>query len=294
VTDRSQDGCEYSDGAELKAITAIGIGGAFVALLLAVVMEGGNPAGLLNIPAFIIVVGGTGAATAASSTFEGVKAIPSLYKVAFKGLALDSRGAAKQMVALAEKARREGLLALERDVKEIEDEYTRKGIQLVVDGTDSELVRAILQSEIDGMAQRHHENANLFATGGGFAPTLGILGTVLSLVHVLENLSNPGQLGHSIAGAFLATLYGVGSANLIFLPVANKLKALSAEETLYRTMLLEAVLSIQAGDNPRMLAEKLETFIPPEARGEEADEARAAKAPKAPKAESAAAEEEAA
>src|SRR5256712_7746424 len=151
----------------MKAITAIGIGGAFMALLLAVIMEGGNPAGLLNIPAFIIVVGGTFAATAASSSFEQVKGIPALYKVAFSGLSLDSRGAAKQMVVLAEKARREGLLALERDVKEIEDEYTRKGIQLVVDGTDSELVRSILQSEIDGMMQRHHANAHLFATGDG-------------------------------------------------------------------------------------------------------------------------------
>jgi len=276
----------------LKAITAIGIGGAFVALLLAVVMEGGNPAGLLNIPAFIIVVGGTFCATAASSSFEQVARIPALYKVAFSGASLDSHGASKQMVALAEKARREGLLALERDVKEIEDEYTRKGIQLVVDGTDSELVRSILQSEIDGMMQRHQQNAHMFATGGGFAPTLGILGTVLSLVHVLENLSNPGELGHSIAGAFLATLYGVGSANLIFLPVSNKLKELSTEEALYRTMLLEAVLSIQAGDNPRMLAEKLETFIPPDARGEEAEAAKGAKAKAAPKAAPEPAEEE--
>src|SRR5207247_8787820 len=156
--------------------------------------------------------------------------IPGLYRVAFTGHTLDSHGAARQMVRLSEKARREGLLALERDIKEIDDEYTRKGLQLVVDGTDSELVRAILQSEIDGMQQRHHENANLFATGGGFAPTLGILGTVLSLVHVLENLSNPGQLGHSIAGAFLATPYGVGSANLTFLPLPSKRQEPSGEE----------------------------------------------------------------
>jgi chemotaxis protein MotA len=173
------------------------------------------------------------------------------------------------MVALAEKARRDGLLALEDDLDQVADAYTRKGIQLVVDGTDSDLVRAILQSEIDGMSTRHRKNAQLFVAAGGFGPTLGILGTVLSLVHVLENLSSPATLGHSIAGAFLATLYGVGSANLIFLPIGNKLKELSAEEVLYREMLLEAILSIQAGDNPRMLAEKLETFLPPTDRGEE-------------------------
>src|SRR6185295_8182998 len=108
---------------------------------------------------------------------------------------------------------------------------------------------------------------HLFATAGGFAPTLGIIGTVMSLVHVLENLSNPGSLGHSISGAFIATLFGVGSANLVFLPIANKLKELSGEEILYRELLLEAILSIQAGDNPRMLGEKLETFIAPTARG---------------------------
>jgi chemotaxis protein MotA len=182
------------------------------------------------------------------------------------------------MVKLAEKARREGLLALEGELDGVDDAYTRKGLQLVVDGTDSELVRTILESEIDGMAARHHENAHLFATAGGFAPTLGILGTVLSLVHVLENLADPSSLGHSIAGAFLATLYGVGSANLVFLPVSNKLKELSHEEVNYRNMLLDAVLAIQAGENPRMLGERLETFLPPTARGKAAEEAKPAAA----------------
>src|SRR5881398_1151827 len=262
-------------------------------LLLAVIMEGGQPMGLLNIPAFIIVVGGTGMATLASTNIEQLKRIPALYKTAIAGSSLEPGTAIRQMVALAERARRDGLLALEEDLAQLDDGFTRKGMQLVVDGTDSDLVRGILQSELDGMSQRHGANAHLFATAGGFAPTLGILGTVLSLVHVLENLSDPGSLGHSIAGAFLATLYGVGSANLIFLPVSNKLKALSTEEALYRTMLLEAVLSIQAGDNPRMLAEKLETFIAPHARGAEAEaKAKAAKAKEAAKPAAAPADEE--
>jgi chemotaxis protein MotA len=251
----------------VKANTAIGIVGAIVILMVAVVMEGGNPAGLFNIPAFLIVVGGTGMAVFASTSFDRFKQIPGLYKRSFGGSQLEPRQAITEMVALAEKARRDGLLALEDDLDDVEDAYTRKGIQLVVDGTDSDLVKAILSSEIDGMAARHRQNAQLFTGAGGYAPTLGILGTVLSLVHVLENLSNPASLGHSIAGAFLATLYGVGSANLIFLPVAAKLKELSTEELLYREMLLEAILSIQAGDNPRMLAEKLETYVPPDSRG---------------------------
>lgn len=262
----------------MKAITAIGIGGAIAAILLSVIMEGGNPAGLLNIPAFIIVVVGTAGATISSTNMEQAKRIPVLYKKAIGGSALEPREAVQQMVGFAERARREGLLALEKDLSKVEDDYTRKGLQLVIDGTDSELVRAILQSEIDGMAERHKANSHFFATAGGFAPTLGILGTVLSLVHVLQNLSSPATLGESISGAFLATLYGVGSANLIFLPVSNKLKELSAEEVLYRTMLLEAVLSIQAGDNPRMLGEKLETFIAPSARKDAAAPAKPAEA----------------
>ena len=172
------------------------------------------------------------------------------------------------MVKLAEKARKDGLLALENDLSELDDEYTKKGLQLVVDGADSDLVRGILQSEIDGMAERHANNARFWSTAGGFAPTLGILGTVMSLVHVLEHLDQPGLLGHAISGAFIATLYGVGSANLLFLPLSNKLKEISRFEVDYRTMQLEGILSIQAGDNPRLLAEKLETYISPDARRE--------------------------
>jgi len=266
----------------MKAITGIGIAFAFGILMVAVIMEGGSPASFINIPAFLIVVGGTMGALMASTSMHGVKLLPKLAITAIKGAEYEARGTVKQMVTLAEKARRDGLLALEDDLGEIEDEYTKKGIQLVVDGADSDLVRAVLQSEIDGMAQRHKHGSHLFAMAGGFAPTLGILGTVMSLVHVLENLANPASLGHSIAGAFLATLYGVGSANLVFLPIGNKLKELSAQEANYREMILEAVLSIQAGDNPRMLAEKLETFLAPEERKEE--EPKPGAAPAAPEA----------
>ena len=254
----------------MKANTAIGIGAGIGCLLVSVIMEGGNPASLIGIPAFLIVIGGTFGATFASTTLEQMKRVPTLYKKAFRGNDLDPHGSIQQMVRLAEKARRDGLLALEDDLEGIEDGFTRKGVQLVIDGTDSEVVKAILNSEIDGMEERHRANTHVFATAGGFAPTLGIIGTVLSLVHVLENLSNPSSLGHSIAGAFIATLYGVGSANLVFLPVANKLKALAAEELSFREMQLEAILAIQAGDNPRALADKLEAFLAPDQRGGEA------------------------
>jgi chemotaxis protein MotA len=250
----------------MKANTGIGIGIGLGCILLSVIMEGGNPAALIGIPPFLIVVGGTLGATFASVTLEQIKLIPALYKKAIGGNAFEPQKAIELMVGLAEKARREGLLALEGDLEGVDDDFTRKGIQLVVDGKDSEIVKQILHSEMDGMAQRHRQNAALFTTAGGFAPTLGIIGTVLSLVHVLENLSDPGGLGKSIASAFIATLYGVGSANIIYLPVGNKLKALAAEELNYREMQLEAILAIQAGDNPRTIGEKLETYIPPAAR----------------------------
>jgi chemotaxis protein MotA len=252
----------------MKQTTAAGIGGAFVMLLLGVILEGGNPAAFINIPAFVIVVGGTCCALLASSSMEDAMRVPKLAILAMTGgNSVDGPGAAKQMVGLAEKARREGLLALEAQLEEVDDQFTRKGVSLIVDGTDSVVVEGILRSEIDGMSARHSKNAKLFSTLGGFAPTLGILGTVLSLVHVLENLSNPGALGHSIAGAFIATLYGVGSANLIFLPIGNRLKGMSEVEVNYREMILEGVLALQAGDNPSMLAERLDTFLDPAERG---------------------------
>src|SRR4051812_28682533 len=228
-------------------------------------MEGGNPASFINIPAFLIVAGGTTGATLASTDMSVLKSCTKAIMRAVKGLELDFRGAAAQMVKLSEKARRQGLLALESDLEEVDEAFARKGLQLVVDGTESDLVVSILQSDMDAMQMRHARNSKFFQNAGGFAPTLGILGTVMSLVHVLENLSSPAGLGKSIAGAFLATLYGVGSANLIFLPIGNRLKDMSTQELSYREMLLEAILSIQAGDNPRMLAQKLETFGPPNA-----------------------------
>jgi chemotaxis protein MotA len=253
----------------VKQTTAAGIGGALVMLLLGVILEGGNPMAFINIPAFVIVVGGTCCALLASASMAEATSVPKLAILAMTGgTSVDRPAAAKQMVGLAERARREGLLALEAELEQVDDAFTRKGVSLIVDGTDSYVVEGILRSEIDGMAGRHGKNAKLFSTLGGFAPTLGILGTVLSLVHVLENLSNPGALGHSIAGAFIATLYGVGSANLVFLPIANRLKGLSETEVLYREMIVEGVLALQAGDNPSMLAERLDTYLEPGERGQ--------------------------
>jgi chemotaxis protein MotA len=250
----------------MKANTIIGIVVAFVGLAVAATMEGSQIPAFLNIPALLLIVAGTFGATFAGTTMEHFKKTPTLYKKAFSGEHHDLNLVVQQMVAFAERARREGLLALEDEIEQIDDSFTRKGLQLVVDGTDPELVREILENEIDGMAARHALGAQPFEKAGGFAPTIGIIGTVMGLVHVLQNLSSPDTLGPAISGAFIATLYGVASANLIFLPMANKLKLLSHEEQELRTLALEGILAVQAGDNPRVVADKLLAFIPPAER----------------------------
>jgi chemotaxis protein MotA len=255
----------------VKAATAIGIVAACVGILGAAMMEGTSPAAFMNMPAMILVFVGTFGATCAACGMEGMKKIPALYKIAFSGSDHHLATKVRELVSLAEKARRDGLLALESDLEQVEDEFTRKGLQLVVDGTDPDLVRDILEVEVDAMAARHKEGAEVFKTAGGFAPTMGISGTVMGLVHVLENLSAPDTLGPAISGAFIATLMGVGAANVVFLPVAGRLKGLSHAEIHERNLVLEGILSIQAGDNPRVVAEKLMSLVPPAERAAEDD-----------------------
>lgn len=250
----------------MKPATAIGIVAGLGALLLAGLMEGVSPTMLINIPAIVIVLVGTACATFASVGMEAMRNVPALYKLAFSPPDLDVRGRVELIVSLAEQARREGLLALDAKLDEIDDPFTRKGLQLVVDGTDPELVREILETEIDAMQARHEIGAVTFEKGGGYAPTLGILGAVMGLIHVLQNLADPAGLGPAISVAFVATLLGVGMANVVLLPVASRLRALSAAEVELRTLTLEGILAVQAGDNPRVVGDKLMSYVPPAQR----------------------------
>ena len=245
----------------MKPATAIGIAVAAGGILLSAMMGGTSPAAFFDLPALLIILCGTGGVTLASCGMPAMKRIPALYKLVFSPPEVDVNARVQELVGFAEQARREGLLALDAQTSQIDDEFTRKGLQLVVDGSDPELVREVLDAEIDGMIARHAEGAAPFEKAGGFAPTMGIIGTVMGLVHVLQNLSAPSTLGPSISCAFIATLLGVGSANVIYLPIANRLKALSTQEVELRTMTLEGILSVQAGDNPRVVAEKLGSFV---------------------------------
>jgi chemotaxis protein MotA len=261
----------------VKAATAIGIVIACVGILGAAFMEGTSPAAFFNIPAMILVFAGTFGATMAAVGMDSAKQIPALYKIAFAGSERQLAAKVNDLVALAEKARRDGLLALDEAVKEIKDPFTQKGVQLVVDGTDPDLVAAVLDAENEAMRKRHAAGRAPFMQAGGYAPTMGIVGTVFGLVNVMNNLNQPSTLGPLIAAAFLATLMGVGSANVVFLPMANRLKELSQAELHFREMTLEGILGIQAGDNPRVIAEKLMAYVPPALRPSE-EEQQAAKA----------------
>jgi chemotaxis protein MotA len=247
----------------MKFGTAIGIIISIVGIAAGATMEGTNVMVVLNVPAILIVLVGTLGATIAACGLPSHLKLPLLYKKAIMPDELDLIGRVDALVGYAEQARRDGLLALDEAVKGIDDPFMRKGIQLVVDGTDPDLVAAVLDAENDAMRRRHTAARAPFAQAGGFAPTMGIVGTVFGLVNVMNNLNQPSTLGPLIAAAFLATLIGVGSANVVFLPMANRLKELSEEELHFREMTLEGILAIQAGDNPRVVAEKLIAYVPP-------------------------------
>jgi chemotaxis protein MotA len=261
----------------VKFGTAVGIVISCVGIAMGATMEGTNVAVVLNVPAILIVLVGTFGASIAACGLEIHLKLPQLFKKAIMPDDLDLVGRVNEIVGYAEKARRDGLLALDEAVKEIKDPFTQKGVQLVVDGTDPDLVGAVLEAENDAMRQRHALGRAPFMQAGGYAPTMGIVGTVFGLVNVMNNLNQPSTLGPLIAAAFLATLMGVGSANIVFLPMANRLKELSQAEMHFREMTLEGILGIQAGDNPRVIAEKLMAYVPPAQRPSE-EEQQAAKA----------------
>lgn len=241
--------------------TIVGIVVGFAALIVGFVLEGGHIGSLFLLPPALIVFGGTFGAVFASFPLKEMKKFPTWFKIAFTDKSFGTAEAYETLVRFAEKARREGLLSLEQELETVEDRFTRQGMQLVIDGTDPDVTREILESNIMVMEKRHKVGIAVFEAAGGYGPTLGIIGTVMGLVHVLGNLSDPDSLSKSIAGAFIATLYGVASANLLWLPIATKLKQKDKAEVAAMEMVLDGILSIQAGENPSILKEKLKTHL---------------------------------
>lgn len=252
---------------DLSSILGILIG--FSGLLIGYTLEGGALRGLWGPSAFLIVFGGTIGATVLSFPMSDLKRIPQLLKDVFNDKKLDDTDMINILADLADKARRDGLLILEQEVEKIDNVLLKKGLGLVVDGIDGETIKDILSREIYLFEIKVKEGAEIFDAAGGFGPTMGIIGTVMGLISVLGNLSAPEELGKSIAVAFVATLYGVSSANLLWLPFGKKLKVKGKKEKMINDIIVEGLLSIQAGENPRVLREKLNSIMTQETKKKE-------------------------
>jgi chemotaxis protein MotA len=246
--------------------TLIGIGMAFGAIVVSMVMEGGNPASIILPPPILLVFLGTIGVAVAGGVMKDATGLIAGLKGALLGGPSTGDDTIATVVDMAERARREGLLALEEAAKNIDDPFLRKGIELAVDGTDPEEIRAIMSTEVGAKKTADKAMAQIFADMGAYAPTIGIIGTVLGLIHVLENLSEPEKLGHLISGAFVATLWGVLTANVMWLPMSKKLKRVSDQECQHMLLIVEGVLSVQAGSNPRVIEQKLLSYLPPAER----------------------------
>ncbi len=261
----------------MELATVIGLVVALGACVGSVLAEGGHLGALVNLPAALIVFGGTFGATMICFRLSDIMSLPIVLKQAFFSTNHDAVSVIRKIVEMARLARSEGFLGLEKEVEAIArtNPFLAKALQMVADGTAPETVSDILETELFQLEQRHHSSANIMGTMGGLAPTLGVTGTVMGLVHMMGNLDDPSSMGPAIAGAFLATLYGVASANLIFLPLSNKLKLLSKQEQFINEIIIEGVRLIQKGESPILVAESLKAFVTPKLRSHLDDSASA-------------------
>lgn len=228
--------------------------------------SGGNLGAYIDIPSVMITLGGAVGATVISNPGDRLKAIGGCLKTVFMFQPPDLVGMVQMIVSFAEKARREGLLSLEADVAEVDSEFMRKAIQLVVDGTDPELVRAILDTEIGVFEDRHSANKTVFDNLAEFGPSFGMIGTLIGLIAMLGNLADVSALGPGMAVALITTMYGSMLANMFAIPTSKKLAARSAQEVKAMELMVEGILAIQAGENPRIVEEKLKVYLPPAMR----------------------------
>lgn len=241
--------------------TILGIVLAVGFIIAGQILEGGHPSSLMQLTAALIVFGGTFGAVLVSFPKRDVLHGLKLGKSAFVEKKGDLAALVTQIVELAGTARRDGLLALESRLANIEDPFLRKAVQFLVDGVDARVARETLEAEIDSEYNSGNAGSKIFEAAGGYAPTVGILGAVLGLIHVMENLDDPSKLGGGIAVAFVATIYGVGAANILFLPMASKIKRKLGLEKERKQLIAEGVLSIHEGLNPRVLEEKLKAYV---------------------------------
>ena len=239
------------------------------ALLLWALLAGGQMGIYIDVPSVVLVIGASACVMFMAFPAGNVRKIIAVAKKAFfyKSKPIDQL--IEDMVSYAEIARRDGILSLENATKDMDDPFIVRGIQMAVDGTDPELIEQIMNNELDNLVERHENGKGLFDTLGKYAPAFGMIGTLVGLVAMLANLSDPASLGAGMAVALITTLYGAIIANAIALPIADRLSRRSADEVLYKTVIIKGVMAIQSGDNPRVVEQKLRTFLPPDARQDE-------------------------
>lgn len=250
----------------MDIMSIIGMAGGFAALVMSVMTSGGTLGGIWDFPSFIFVVIGSYMALCVSFPMKFVVGIWGILGRIFKIPDFNEKTLVQNMVALSEKARREGILALEEGLEDLDDEFMKTGLRLVVDGTDGNVIRGILENEMGQVEGRHLQWIGVLNAWAGLAPGYGMMGTVIGLIGMLNNLEDKSSLGPNMAVALVTTLYGSLLANMFMTPISNKLQYQNGLESVVKEMVIEGVLSIQAGDNPRILAMKLLTYLDPVSR----------------------------
>ncbi|TVZ38619.1 chemotaxis protein MotA [Alteromonadaceae bacterium 2753L.S.0a.02] len=245
----------------MDILSIIGVIIGFAALLGGNFLEGGSWSNLANGSAAIIVIGGTIGAAILQTPYNGLKRALTLFKWIFKPPRQKFKLGISRVVGWAQSARKEGLLGLENIAEKERDAFSRKGLQLLVDGSEPDVIRHVLETDLIVAEQRDHEAVQFYESMGGYAPTIGIIGAVMGLIHVMQHLNDPSELGPGIAIAFVATIYGVAFANLLLLPIANKLKACIREQSQFRELLIEGIIAIADGENPRSIEMKLSGYL---------------------------------
>ncbi|MBP6421847.1 MotA/TolQ/ExbB proton channel [Candidatus Propionivibrio aalborgensis] len=245
----------------MDKISVLGLLFGIVAIVGGQLLEGGHIASLSQPTALLIVLGGTMGAVMLQSPYATFMRGMRMVRWVWYPPVVDHQQLIKQISNWSQVSRREGLLALEGVINQLKDDFSRKGLQLLVDGAEPERLREVLEVDISTFEVEMKLSARIWEAAGGYSPTIGILGAVLGLIHVMENLSDPSKLGAGIAVAFVATIYGVGLANLVFLPIANKLKAHIGRLIVQREMIVDGLVGIANGDNPRIIESRLKGYI---------------------------------
>jgi chemotaxis protein MotA len=245
--------------------TLIGLILGFVLVGSAIAM-GSGAAGFIDIPSMLITIGGTIAATMVAFSLKQLASVSAVTRKAFFHKADSIPSIIKTVLRFALKARREGILALEGEIETVDDPFIVKSLQLAIDGTSPEIMEEVLRTEVNHIEERHKLGQSLYKSMGSFAPAFGMVGTLIGLVKMLQSMNDPSSIGPGMAVALITTFYGALLANLVFLPLANKLKLRSQQELLIKEVIIAGILSIQSGDNPRIVEQKLQVFVSPKDR----------------------------